>query len=180
MTEFKGKHILIGVTGCIAAYKMCSLVSFLKKQGAEVRVVMTKSALNFVGESTFQALSNYPVLHDGKEESAYGMDHIHFARWADVFLIAPCTANTVAKLANGYADNLLTQLSLSCTVKQLIAPAMNPEMYQKPSVQRNLKQLENDGYVLIPPESGLTACGEEGEGRLPEESVLVSVLKGVL
>jgi phosphopantothenoylcysteine decarboxylase / phosphopantothenate---cysteine ligase len=175
-----GKKILIGITGCIGAYKICALVSSLNKAGAEVQVAMSQSAEEFVGPVSFQALSNRKVIRNHHPIGEMGMDHIEFARWADIYLIAPCTANTLGKLAMGLADDIVVSLSLSCTSPQLLAPAMNPEMYNKASVQRNLETLKQDGYTIIPPEEGLTACGEEGVGRLAEEETLLKALESTL
>ncbi len=181
MKAFENKKILIAVTGCIGAYKICSLVSTLIKLKAEVQVAMTKSSEKFVHPQSFHALSQKKVLRSNKAPiGELGMDHIEFSRWADVYLIAPCTANTIGKIANGMADDIVSSLSLACTIPQLIAPAMNPEMFQKPSVQRNLNTLKLDGFTVIPPEEGMMACGEEGVGRLPEESVLLTAIEKVL
>jgi phosphopantothenoylcysteine synthetase/decarboxylase len=181
MKPFENKKILIAVTGCIGAYKICSLVSTLIKSNAEVQVAMTKSSENFVHPQSFHALSQRKVLRTNKAPiGKLGMDHIEYARWADVYLIAPCTANTLGKIANGMADCIVSSLSLACTVPQLIAPAMNSEMYNKPSVQRNIETLKSDGLTIIPPGEGMMACGEEGVGRLPEESVLLEAIEKAL
>jgi phosphopantothenoylcysteine decarboxylase / phosphopantothenate---cysteine ligase len=181
MKRLENKNILIAVTGCIGVFKICSLVSTLYKAKANVQVAMTRSSEGFVHPRSFQALSSRPVLRDGKQSIGdMGMDHIEFARWADVFLVAPCTANTIAKLSLGLGDDIVSTLSLSCTVSQLIAPAMNVEMYKKPVVQRNLETLKSDGFTIIPPEEGIMACGEEGVGRLAEEGILIKAIQDAL
>ncbi len=163
------KHILLGVSGGIAAYKSAELVRLLKKQGAEVRVVMTKSALQFISPLTFQALSGNPVhseLLDTDAENAMG--HIQLARWADVLIIAPATANIIAKLSHGLADDLLSTLYLAATCTVYVAPAMNQAMWHKVVTQENIEKLQRHGVVVIGPEQGDQACGESGFGRLSE------------
>ena len=163
------KHILLGVSGGIAAYKSAELVRLLKKQGAEVRVVMTKSALQFISPLTFQALSGNPVhseLLDTDAENAMG--HIQLARWADVLIIAPATANIIAKLSHGLADDLLSTLYLAATCTVYVAPAMNHAMWHKVVTQENIEKLQRHGVVVIGPEQGVQACGESGFGRLSE------------
>lgn len=176
LPSLKGKHIILGVTGGIAAYKSAELARQLIKQGAEVQVVMTESAREFVQPLTFQALTGKPVhtsqwRQDGADR---GMPHIDLGRWADIFLIAPCTANTLSKLASGLAGNLLENLLLARNCPAAIAPAMNVEMWNNPSTQRNLQQLKADGYSILGPGVGEQACGEIGAGRMlePEELVL--------
>ena len=177
LTLLSGRKILLGVTGGIAAYKICGLTSTLRKAGAEVRVVMTEAARELVGPRSFQALSGNPIVDDTTILWAHnGMDHIELPKWADLFLIAPCTANMVGKLAHGIADDLISTVSLACPAPQLVSPAMNSEMWAKPSVQRNVTQLSGDGYGVIPPEKGMLACGDEGEGRLPCEEVLLEYI----
>lgn len=179
MTSSK-KNILIGVSGGIAAYKICELVRLLVKQGYSVTVAMSASAMKFVSPLTFQALSGNPVLHDTHDsDSANGMDHINLTRKADLFLIAPATANTIAKIANGISDNLLSNLATACKCPIAVAPAMNVEMWNKPSTQRNIKQLVSDGIIVIPPASGAQACGEVGEGRLPEPFELLDIVQDI-
>ncbi|CKJ94684.1 flavoprotein [Neisseria meningitidis] len=145
-----GKHILLGVTGSIAAYKSCELVRLLKKQGHSVTVVMSRSATEFVSPLTFQALSGNPVLTDTHgSNGSNGMEHINLTRNADVFLIAPASMNTVAKICNGVADNLLTNLAAARKCPLAIAPAMNVEMWLNPANQRNIAQLVSDGITAI-------------------------------
>lgn len=167
-TPFR-KHVLLAICGGIAAYKSAELVRLLRKQGCEVRVVMTRSAREFVNPLTFQALSGNPVhteLLDVDEENAMG--HINLARWADVVVIAPTTANTLAKCAHGLADDLVTTLFLAATCPVYMAPAMNQAMWNKAITQENIRKLENYGVNFIGPGSGDQACGEIGKGRMAE------------
>jgi phosphopantothenoylcysteine decarboxylase / phosphopantothenate---cysteine ligase len=170
---FAGKRIVIGVSGSIAAFKVAGWVSDLSKEEASVTVVMTSSAAKFITPLTFAALSGNDVYSEmfglAKEDV---MSHINIGREADVVLIAPATANSIAKLAGGIADDLLTTMVLATRAKVFICPAMNSRMYSHPATQRNLKTLQDFGYNVIDPECGKMACKEEGEGRLPEwESV---------
>ncbi len=171
------KRILLGVTGGIAAYKSAELVRLLRKQGAEVQVVMTKSAMQFISPLTFQALSGNPVhteLLDADVENAMG--HISLARWADVLLIAPATANTLAKLAHGLADDLLSTLYLAATCPVYVAPAMNQAMWNKVVTQENRQTLLRHGVKFIGPEQGDQACGETGYGRMSEPTAICAQL----
>ena len=171
------KHILLGISGGIAAYKSCELVRLLKKQGHSVTVAMSRAATEFVTPLTFQALSGNPVLvdtHDG--HSTRGMSHIDLTREADVFLIAPATANTVAKIANGIADNLLTNLAAARKCPMAVAPAMNVEMWNNPANQRNIQQLISDDITVFQPSYGEQACGEIGIGRMPEAVELADLI----
>lgn len=163
------KHILLGVSGGIAAYKSAELVRLLRKQGAKVRVVMTNSAMEFVSPLTFQALSGNPVyseLLDADAENAMG--HISLARWADLLIIAPATANLIAKLSHGLADDLLSTLYLAATCPVYIAPAMNQAMWNKAVTQENIHKLQHHGIMVIGPDQGDQACGETGFGRMSE------------
>ncbi|MCX7089686.1 MAG: bifunctional phosphopantothenoylcysteine decarboxylase/phosphopantothenate--cysteine ligase CoaBC [Methylococcales bacterium] len=163
------KRILLAISGGIAAYKCAELVRLLVKQNAEVRIVMTQAALQFVTPLTFQALSGYPVQTDLlTPEADYAMGHIELARWADVLLIAPATANVLAKLSHGLADDLLSTLYLVAECPVYVAPAMNQAMWHKPVTQQNLKRLQQHGVILIGPESGEQACGDIGFGRMSE------------
>lgn len=176
------KHILLGVSGGIAAYKSGELVRLLRKQGAEVRVVMTASAIEFVGPLTFQALSGHKVhteLLDAESESA--MDHISLARWADILIIAPATANAIAKFSNGMADDLLSTLYLASACPVYIAPAMNQAMWNKPVTQHNIETLQSHGVRIIGPERGEQACGDNGFGRMTEPSeICAEVMAGCI
>lgn len=163
------KHILLAISGGIAAYKSAELVRLLRKQGAEVRVVMTSSAMQFVAPLTFQALSGNPVhteLLDADAENAMG--HISLARWADALVIAPATANIIAKCSHGLADDLLSTLYLAATCPVYVAPAMNQAMWNKPVTQENMQKLKGHGVIVIGPEQGDQACGETGFGRMSE------------
>ncbi len=167
------RKILLAVTGGIAAYKALELLRLFKKQGADVRVVMTKSATAFVQPLAFQALSGHAVhceLLDTEAENAMG--HIELARWADVFVIAPATANTLAKCAHGLADDLVSTLYLAVTCPVYFAPAMNHVMWHHGATQANLKRLQTHGINFIAPESGEQACGEIGVGRMAEPETI--------
>lgn len=171
------KHILLGVSGGIAAYKSAELVRLLRKQNAKVRVVMTQSATQFVSPLTFQALSGYPVhvdLLDADTENA--MSHISLARWADVFIIAPATANIIAKCRHGLADDLLSTVYLAINCPVYIAPAMNQAMWHKTVTQENIANLKIQGVRIIDPESGEQACGETGVGRMAEPAIICKQL----
>ncbi len=172
-----GKHILLGLSGGIAAYKACDLVRRLRDAGAEVRVVMTEGATHFVTPLTLQALSGHPVrtsLWDEAAEAAMG--HIELARWADAILIAPASADVLARLAAGMADDLLTTLCLATEVPLLLAPAMNRVMWANPATQANVRTLTARGATLFGPAAGAQACGETGEGRMLEPVELVARL----
>jgi phosphopantothenoylcysteine decarboxylase/phosphopantothenate--cysteine ligase len=180
------KHILVGVSGGIAAYKSAELVRLLRKQGADVRVVMTKSATQFVSPLTFQALSGHSVqfeLLNAEAENA--MSHISLARWADVFVIAPASANTIAKCSHGLADDLLSTLYLAVDCSVYIAPAMNQAMWHKAVTQENIAKLKAHGVTIIGPEQGEQACGDTGFGRMSEpvaicERILAKPIKQCL
>ena len=175
------KKIILGITGSIAAYKAAELTRTLKKMGADVQVVMTASAKEFISPLTLQALSGKPVLENMWEPSkGNGMQHISLSRMADLILIAPASANFIAKLANGLADDLLSNLCLARNCPLLIAPAMNKEMWLNPATQRNIKLIQNDSIELSGPESGDQACGEEGFGRLIDEKILILDIKRAL
>lgn len=166
---FTDKHILLGVTGGIAAYKAADWIRALRQRGAEVTVVMTEAATRFVTPVTFAALSGNKVeceLFDPQHPESIA--HISLAKSCDLMLIAPATANTIARLAHGMADTLLSTIALATKAKILIFPAMNSAMYLHPATQGNLNQLSSLGYVVIPPETGSMACGDQGPGRLPD------------
>ncbi|MGE9548389.1 bifunctional phosphopantothenoylcysteine decarboxylase/phosphopantothenate--cysteine ligase CoaBC [Snodgrassella sp. CS2] len=174
------KKVLLGICGGIAAYKCCELVRLLKKAGHQVNVVMTKAATDFVSPTTFQALSGEPVLldtHDGL--SGNGMAHINLSRQADVMLIAPASANTLAKIAHGMADNLLTTLASARSCPLAVAPAMNVQMWNNPANQRNLALLRQDRIQILGPADGEQACGEVGSGRMLEAAELAELLADV-
>lgn len=178
MTDLNGKHILLGVSGGIAAYKIPSLVRLFKKAGAELQVLMTKSASQFVAPLTLATLSGRSVLSDifpdaSSTQNAWAA-HIHLGEWADCFVLAPATANTIAKLASGFAEDMLSVcfLTMRPNKPKLIFPSMDGEMFDAPAVQRNLKTLIQDGCVVIEPEIGELASGLIGKGRLPEPETM--------
>ncbi len=177
MTELSGKRIVLGVTGGIAAYKSAELVRLLIKAGAEVHVVMTENATRFVTPLTFQALSGHPVwLDPWDDRRANSMSHIELSRSADALLVAPATANFLAKLAQGLADDLLSTLCLARDCPLLVAPAMNRQMWQNPATQRNIVRLQEDGLDILGPDDGVQACGEVGEGRMVEPETICEAL----
>lgn len=172
-----GQHVLLCVCGGIAAYKAADLVRRLRDAGAEVRVAMTGNAQHFVGAATFQALSGQPVrtsLWDEAAEAAMG--HIELARWADRIVVAPATANTLAKLAHGFADDLVSTLCLASDAALFVAPAMNRLMWAHPATQANMATLRDRGVAVLGPGTGGQACGETGEGRLMEPVDIVGAL----
>jgi phosphopantothenoylcysteine decarboxylase/phosphopantothenate--cysteine ligase len=172
-----GKHILVGVTGSIAAYKACYLVRLLFKAGASIQVVMTKSATEFVGVQTFETLSGHPVHVDMFPKVRADIPwHVELARWADAFVIAPATANIIGKIANGIADDLLSATAMSYDGPRLIAPAMNPRMYENPVLQRNLDELKRMNWLVLEPGFGAMAhpLEDEGKGRMPEPDDIFS------
>ena len=173
------KKILLGVTGSIAAYKTAELVRLLRKNNFFVQVILTKSAKQFVTPLTLQALSGNPVLENMWEPTeGNGMEHINLTRTADLLLVAPASGNFIAKLANGLADDLLTNLCLARSCPLLVAPAMNVEMFNNIATQRNIETIKNDGIVLSGPDSGEQACGEVGFGRLINfESMMLDIKK---
>ena len=175
----KGKTVLLGVTGGIAAYKMPNVARMLKKMHCNVHVLMTENAQNFITATTFETLTGNKCLIDTFDRNfEFSVEHVALAKQADLVLIAPATANVIGKIANGIADDMLTTTVMACTCKTLIAPAMNHNMYRNSIVQDNLKKLEGFGYEIIPPDRGMLANGDIGEGKLPSEEVLMEyVLK---
>lgn len=177
----KNKTVVIGVSGGIAVYKVCDVVSRLKKLNANVHVIMTKSATEFVTPLTFQSLSqNYVVSDMFEEPKTWDVEHISLAKKADVFLIAPATANVIGKVANGICDDMLTTTVMATTGKVLIAPAMNTNMYKNPILQKNISLLKELGYNFVDPESGRLACGDTGEGKLASPEVIVNAVVDLL
>lgn len=167
------KVVVLGVSSSIAAYKAANLASMLRKRGYDVHVIMTKNATEFISPLVFETLTNNVCVIDQFSRTGnYEVEHVALAKMADIVLIAPATANVIAKLANGIADDALTTQVLACTCKKLVAPAMNTNMYLNPVTQDNLKKLEHYGFTVITPASGLLACRDEGIGKLPEESLL--------
>ena len=175
-----GKHVLLGVTGGIAAYKSVELLRLLTKAGARVRVIMTANARWFVGPGTFQALSGLPVCTSVFEEGDASIRHIDWARETDLAVIAPATANMIGKLANGIADDAVTTMLLVVTAPVVLCPSMNTNMYHSRAVQRNLDVLRSDGYSIVEPGAGDLACGTVGPGRLPEPPQILDRLIGRL
>jgi len=175
----KDRHIVLGVTGGIAVYKACDLVSRLGKQGAAVRVVLTENAARFVPPLTFETLSGSPVNADTFAPRSE-LEHIALAKWADAFVIAPATANCLAKLANGIADDLLSTTALAMTAPLLIAPAMNANMWRHPATQANLKILLDRGAATVGPGVGHLACGDDDVGRMAEPAEIVEALDALL
>ncbi len=171
------RHVLLGVSGGVAAYKACEVVRRLRDAGAEVRVVLTDNAERFVSALTFQALSGQPVRHGlWDAEAETGMAHLELARWADAVLIAPASADTLAKLAHGFADNLLSTLCLATTAPLSVAPAMNHRMWLHPATQANVATLRARGVAILGPADGPLAEGESGPGRMLEPQQLVQAM----
>ena len=169
----KGKHIVLGVTGSIAAYKTANLASMLVKLGAEVTVIMTKNATNFINPITFETLTANKCLVDTFDRNfEYSVEHVSLAKRADAFLVAPASANFIAKAANGLADDMLTTTFLAAKCPKLISPAMNTNMYENPIVQDNMEKLKKYGMEVITPASGYLACGDTGAGKMPDPIVL--------
>ena len=169
----KGKHIVLGVTGSIAAYKIASLASMLVKKQADVTVIMTKNATNFINPITFESLTGNRCLVDTFDRNfEFQVEHVSLAKQTDVFLVAPASANVIAKAAHGIADDMLTTTLLACRCPKIFAPAMNTRMYENPIVQDNISTLKDYGMEVVTPASGYLACGDTGEGKMPEPEVL--------
>lgn len=172
------KNILIGVTGGIAAYKTCDIVSRLKKEGFDIDVIMTKHAQEFVSPLTFQTLSGNKTVTDMFESpTRWDVEHIELAKKAELVLIAPATANIIAKLAYGIADDMLSTTVMATKAEVILAPAMNTAMYENPIVQENIKRLKERGYLFIDPASGLLACGDVGAGKMETPERIVDIVK---
>ena len=173
----KGKTVVLGVTGSIAAYKIANLASMLVKLNADVQVIMTKNATNFINPITFETLTGNKCLVDTFDRNfQYSVEHVALAKKASVFMIAPASANVIGKIANGIADDMLTTTVMACTCKKIIAPAMNTNMFENPIVQDNLKRLEHYCMEIVSPASGRLACGDVGAGKLPDEAVLLDYI----
>ena len=171
----KGKTVVLGVTGSIAAYKMANVASMLVKLHADVHVIMTQNACQFITPVTFETLTGNKCMVDTFDRNfQFHVAHVSIAKKADVVLVAPASANVIGKLANGIADDMLTTSVMACTCKVIVAPAMNTNMYHNPIVQDNLKKLAGYGYEIIAPAKGMLACRDEGDGKMPSEDVLVN------
>ena len=181
----RGKHVLIGITGGIAAYKIGYLIRDLVKSGAEVKVMMTEAATRFVAPLTFSVLSKNPVFSDlwtnnQTSNPDISTQHVDLANWADVLVIAPASANTIAKLAYGISDNLLAVVALATTRPIILAPTMDAEMYLNQVTQNNLVTLKERGYLILDPAKGELASGLSGPGRLPEIKVIIEAVENIL
>lgn len=175
------REILLGVSGGVAAYKAADLCSRLVQRGAKVTVIMTESAHQFIGATTFEALTGRPVYsHAFEAKEHFQGEHIGLARRATLMVIAPATAQTLARLANGMADDLLSTTALVTTAPILVAPAMNCEMWAKPAVQRNVNQLKADGYHFVGPDEGWLSCGQIGSGRMSDPSAIVLSMEKIV
>ncbi len=174
----KGKTVVLGVTGSIAAYKMANVASDLVKDGADVHVVMTRNAVNFINPITFETLTNNKCLVDTFDRDfQFHIAHVSLSQKADVIMIAPTTANIIGKLANGIADDMLSTMVLAADCKIIVAPAMNTHMYRNKIVQDNLKKLKDYGFEIIKPATGRLACADVGEGKLPDENILLEYIR---
>ena len=173
----KGKTVLLGVTGGIAAYKIANLASALVKLHADVNVIMTQNATNFINPITFESLTGNKCIVDTFDRNfKFKVEHIALAELADVFMIAPASANVIGKIANGIADDMLTTTFMACKKKKILAPAMNTNMYENPIVQDNIKKLKDYGMEIIEPATGYLACGATGSGKLPDEKILLEYI----
>ncbi len=173
----KGKTVVLGVTGSIAAYKIANLASALVKLHADVHVIMTQNATNFINPITFETLTNNKCLVDTFDRNfQFNVEHVSLAKKADVFMVAPASANVIGKIANGIADDMLTTTIMACKCKKFISPAMNTNMFENPIVQDNIKKLQHYGYEVIDPACGYLACGDTGAGKMPEPETLLSYI----
>lgn len=173
----KGKTVILGVAGGIAAYKIAVLARLLVKQNCDVHVIMTQNATNFINPITFETLTNHKCLVDTFDRNfEFHVEHVALAKLADAVLIAPATANIIGKMAHGLADDMLTTTVLACTCPKITAPAMNTRMYQNGIVQNNIKILEQNGFEIVKPSTGLLACGDEGDGKMAEPETLLDYL----
>lgn len=173
----EGKNVVLAVTGSIAAYKIANLASMLKKLHANITVLMTQNATNFINPITFETLTGNKCLIDTFDRNfQYSVEHVSLAKSTDVVLVAPASANVIGKLANGIADDMLTTTVMACTCKKIVAPAMNTHMYENPVVQDNIKKLMHYGMEVITPDTGYLACGDVGAGKMPSEQVLLEYI----
>ncbi len=169
-----GKTVVLAVSGSVAAYKIPNLARMLKKLGCDVQVLMTRNATNFINPITFESLTSNKCLIDTFDRNfQYSVEHVALAKKADVVMIAPASANVIGKIANGIADDMLTTTVMACPCKKIISPAMNHNMFHNPIVQDNMDKLIRFGYEIIPPDSGMLANGDSGDGRMPDEKVLL-------
>lgn len=174
---FTGKKIILGVSGSIAAYKIASLASMLKKQGADITVIMTENAANFINPITFETLTGNKCLTDTFDRNfEFNVEHVALAKQAEIFLLAPASANVIGKIANGIADDMLTTTYLACQCPKIVAPAMNTRMYRNPILQDNLEKCRRYGMEILTPSSGYLACGDVGDGKMPEPEVLYDAI----
>ncbi|MDR2709527.1 MAG: bifunctional phosphopantothenoylcysteine decarboxylase/phosphopantothenate--cysteine ligase CoaBC [Elusimicrobiota bacterium] len=181
MNTLTGKNVIVGISGSIAAYKACEIVRLLVKEGANVDCIMTQNACNFIRPLTLETLSRNKVhIEMFEQKKVWNIEHIGLAQKADLFLIAPATADTISRLAAGRSSDLLTSTALSTTAKIIICPAMNTNMYNHKATQKNIEALKSYGYEFISPESGELACGQVGDGRLCAPSAIVSHVKKCL
>lgn len=177
----KGKTVVLGVTGCIAAYKACEIVSSLKKKGATVIVIMTPHSTEFVQPLSFETLSGNRVITDlFDRDFDFEVEHVALAKRADVFVVAPATANTIGKIANGIADDMLTTTIMACKAPKIICPAMNTNMYENENTTDNIARLKKQGYKIIEPISGRLACGDVGKGKMAEPETIVKAIEDIL
>lgn len=173
----KGKTVVLAVTGSIAAYKIANLARMLVKLGADVHVLMTKNATNFINPITFETLVKHKCLIDTFDRNfEYSVEHVALAKAADVVMIAPASANVIGKIANGIADDMLTTTVMACPCKKIVSPAMNHNMFHNPIVQDNIEKLRKYGYEIVEPATGMLANGDMGDGRMPEESLLLEYI----
>lgn len=175
---FENLNIVIGITGGIAAYKVCGIISYLKKQGANVYVIMTRNACEFITPLTIETLSGNKVITDMFKRPDYiDVKHISLANGADLFLIVPATANIIGKVANGIADDMLSTTIMATRAPVIFAPAMNNKMYENPITQNNLEKLKSYGYKIIEPSVGHLACGYDAKGKLPKNEEIIDYIK---
>ena len=175
---FENKNIVIGITGCIAAYKVCGLINYLVSEGANVEVIMTNAAKQFITPLTIETLSKHKVVDDMFERPDYiEVKHISLALKADLLIIVPATANIIGKIANGIADDMLSTTVMATKAPVILAPAMNNNMYENPIVQDNITKLKQYGYHFIEPDIGHLACGYEAKGKLPKTKSIVNYLR---
>ena len=175
-----GKNVLVGITGAIAAYKVCELIRLFKKNNANVKVVVTPNALNFVTKTTLESLSQNPINIEQFDIKEYKPEHIALTDETDIFVIAPASANTIAKMTFGICDNLLTSTFCAYKKQVVIAPCMNTNMWENPAVQENIEKLKKRGIKVVEPETGFLACGTNGKGRLADINVIYETVKDCL